>query len=758
MDKILENQSTEEKPETNKSELQCFINRELSWLEFNLRVLQEAADHDNPLLERMKFLIIYESNLDEFFRVRVGILSHKEKLTPDRKDPLSGWTASEALEHILAKVSIQQSLAEGIWKSLKGELQEDGIDILDFKKISKVDELMCKKQFIGFRHLLFAKIIEPGRSLPFLWDHESYVFAILGKGSDPRIAIVPLYRVAPYLSFELDGRQKIVLTDQLVKRFLPNLLKKEEIRESAVITVTRNADVFIEENADNKDFREKMTKMLKKRKRGMPVRVRVFGKLSASSKTLLAKKLKIPESFIFMTSVPNDLSFRSAIPEKPEYKYEERKPARNIGLNKGEYFKYLDQDDILISCPFQNLVPFIDLLYEAADDPDVISIKVTLYRLSICSKVAAALAYAADRGKDVLCLLELRARFDEQSNIDYSEMLEDAGCRVIYGLPDKKVHSKLCLITRMQDGNLKHVTQVGTGNYNEITSEQYTDLALITADKGVAQDAEKIFSALEAGEDPPETSSLWAAPLCFKTRVLEMMDREIAKGPQGRICFKINSLNNRKIMRKLIQCSQAGVKVELFIRSICCLKPGVKGLTDNITVKSVVGRWLEHSRIYCFGSGEDERMFIGSGDLLNRNLERRVEVFIEAKTQSTKDQINEILNAFRDDREKARIMLPDGTYVKEKGGKGTSCQERLYRYFYDKKISLEPACSDTENKAVIKTERSTATELDALFSDVIMSLPDISEEPENPEPRKGAQSRFRKSLFHLMPGQRRVKK
>ena len=716
----------EDKPAPQEAIQSCFINRELSWLEFNLRVLQEAADHKNPLLERLKFLMIYESNLEEFFRVRVGILTHRDTLMPDRKDPLSGWTASEVLDQIMVRVSIQQALAEGIWKTLKEELKEDGVDILDFKKISKVDELMCKKHFIGFRHLLSPRIIEPGKPLPFLWNQESYVIAILGRDPDPRIAIIPLFRFPPYTAFELDGRQKIVLTARLVRQFLPSLLKKEEIRESAVISVTRNADVFIEENADNEDFRDKMTKVLKKRRREMPVLLRVFGKLSPATKALLAKKFNLPEQRIFTTSIPFDLSFRSAIREKEGYKYEERKPARNIGLSKGQYFKYLEHDDILISCPFQNMVPFVDLLYEAVDDSDVISIKITLYRLSSSSKVAAALAYAADRGKDVLCLLELRARFDEQSNIDYSEMLEDAGCRVIYGLPEQKVHSKLCLITRQSDGNLKHITQVGTGNYNEVTSEQYTDLALITADEDVAQDAEQVFAALEAGEFPPEANALWVAPLSFKSNLLKMMDREIAKGPAGRICIKVNSLNNREIMKKLIECSQAGVKVELFIRGICCLRPGIPGLTENITIKSVVGRWLEHSRIYHFGSGEDERMFIGSGDLLNRNLERRVEVFIEVKSEETREQIREILNAFRDDKEKARTMQSDGTYVREKGGKGTSSQERLYRYFYNRKISLdlpgtqlEQTITETETAVTKETVTETATENNAELYDTI---------------------------------------
>ena len=407
---------------------------------------------------------------------------------------------------------------------------------------------------------------------------------------------------------------------------------------------------------------------------------------------------------MFTQAVPFDLSFRSCIGGPASFRYPDRKPSRDIGLKKGEYFSYIEKHDLLLSFPFQSMMSFVDLIYEAADDPDVRSIKITLYRMSGSSKIAAALAYAADRGKDVLCLLELRARFDEQNNIDYSEMLEDAGCRVIYGLPDQKVHSKLCVITRQKGMILNRITQVGTGNYNEVTGEQYTDLSLITAREEVGREAEAAFAALENGEIPPEAQALWIAPLSFKPRVLEMLDREIEKGENGRVAIKINSLNNREVMEKLIECSRAGVKVELFIRGICSLRPGIPGMTDNITVRGVIGRWLEHSRIYSFGEGEDQRLFIGSGDLLNRNLERRVEAFIEAVTPDTREQLNEILDALRNDREKSWLMQPDGTYVREEGGEGTSSQEALYRYFSNRKVSLTEETPEKEEKYVNETE------------------------------------------------------
>ena len=682
----------------------AYINRELSWLEFNRRVLLEAADHRVPLLERLKFLMIYQSNLEEFYRVRIGILTHRAILTPDKADSLSGMLPEAQINEVLRVTREQQSLMESIWKGIREELRAQKVEVLDFKKISKVDELMSKKLFGDIRDLLFPKIIGIDQALPFLWNGESNVIAFLGRGTEQKLCIIPLHRIPAYQSFEIDGCQKIAPTAQLVRHFLPLLLKKENVVQSVIVEVTRNADVFLssmEDRADN-DLRNKVSGMLTKRKREMPVRVRIYGKLTDPARALLIRKLHISENRVFTQTVPFDLSFRSCIGGPASLRYQERRPSRDIGLKKGEYFRYIEKRDLLMSFPFQSMNLFVDLIYEAADDPEVLSIKITLYRMSASSKVAAALAYAADRGKDVLCLLELRARFDEQNNIDYSEMLEDAGCRVIYGPPEHKVHSKLCVITRQHGGALSRITQVGTGNYNEVTGEQYTDLSLITARDEVGRDAEAAFSALTDGELPPEAKALWIAPLSFKSRVLELLDREIEKGEEGHVAIKMNAMNNREMMEKLIECSQAGVKVELFIRGICSLRPGVPGLTENITVTSIVGRWLEHSRIYSFGDGEDQRLFIGSGDMLNRNLEGRVEAFIEAVTPDTREQLNQILDAIREDKEKAWIMQPDGTYLLDESTEGTSSQEALYRIFSATKVSLADA--EKEEKRQVQKE------------------------------------------------------
>ena len=666
----------------------CYLNRELSWLAFNERVLLEAADSAVPLLERLKFLSIYQSNLDEFYRVRIGILTHRAILTPDKRDELSGLLPDEQIREALLVTSEQQALAESVWKLIRTQLKEHGVDLLDFKKISKVDELMSKKLFGDLKDKLFPKVIDQTQNLPFLWGEVAYVIAFLGQN---RLAVIPLDRVPAYQSFEIEGQQKIVLTAQMVRHFLPLLLKKETILQSAVVKVTRNADVFLSDMAagGSEDLRAKMSTMLTKRKREQPVRVQICGKLTDSARAQLLKKLRVPERAVFNVTVPFDLSFRSCIGGAEGLRYPERKPVREIGLKKGEYFRYIEKHDLLLSFPFQSMLPFVDLIYEAADDPEVISIKITLYRMSASSKIAAALAYAADRGKDVLCLLELRARFDEQNNMDYSELLEDAGCRVIYGLPQFKVHSKLCVITRQRGGNLSYITQVGTGNYNEVTGEQYTDLSLITADNAAGLDGEAAFASMSAGLLPETAQTLWIAPLHFKDRVLELLERERLKGSAGRVAIKVNSMNNPEIMEELIRCSQAGVRVELFIRGICCLRPGIPGKTENISVKSVVGRWLEHSRIYRFGEGEEERLFIGSGDLLTRNLDHRVEAFIELRTPDTREQVDMILDCLRRDREKSRTMQPDGRYVREEDGEGTSSQEALYQYFSKRRLTLE---------------------------------------------------------------------
>ncbi len=684
-------------PETQEPAPACFMDRELSWLQFNLRVLNEAGDTSVPLLERLKFLAIYRSNMEEFFMVRVGSLTHRSILLPEERDEKTGWTAAEQLEHILAEVARQQEIEVRIYRHLLQDMHDAGIDVLDPRKMDKVDEVVAKKFFSEIRPLLSPRVVDAEHPFPFIANKEICVAVALSKkgekGDSFRLGLIPLFRLPAYRSWEIDSRQKVILTSDIVQHYASLLFKKLEVRESALFQVTRNADVFIDDDlrSYDADFRQTMEKMLRKRKRQQPVRLMISGRTSARFRAALIKALKVPEANVFVRKMPFDLSYGSGIRKEPGMKYEERRSQRTVKLKKGEFLPYLRKHDVLLSYPFQSMTAFVDMLYEAADDPDVAAIRITLYRLSSSSKVASALAYAADRGKEVLCLLELRARFDERNNIDYSEVLEDAGCHVIYGLPEMKVHSKLCLIVRRNGTAVEYITQVGTGNYNETTSEQYTDLSLITSREDVGRDAAQVFEALATGQVPAETEALWVAPKSFRSRVLEFLEREIEKGPEGRVTIKVNSMNDLTVMRALIRASRAGVQVELFIRGICCLLPGVPGYTENISVRSVVGRYLEHSRIFIFGEGEDQRIFIGSGDLLNRNTQRRVEAFIECVTPDTREEVLEIVRALREDREKSWTMASDGSYAKTGPvTAGTASQDRLYEYFGSKIIEELP--------------------------------------------------------------------
>ena len=670
----------------------CFIDREQSWLQFDLRVLEEAGRSSVPLLERLKFLGIYYSNLDEFFMVRVGSLMHRAVVMPDYRDPKTGWSTAYQIKQILRETEAQQARAEEIWRGLLKDLADAGIDVLDFHRLSKVDEVMTRKIFADVRPLLEPHIVDERHPMPFLGNKDTWIAASIGAKNSPQaLGLVSLTRLPKFRTYDIDGRQKVVILSHLVRHYVPQLFKHFDVRDACEIRVTRNADVFIEENSGDKDFRASMQKLLRKRKREMPVRLQITGHPSQRMLDLLTAHIPVSKKHIFQSSVPHNVSFASSVAAAPDMKYDERRSVRTVQLHKGEYFRYLQQNDLLLSFPYQSITPFIEMLYEAADDPDVVSIRITLYRLAASSKVAAALAYAADQGKDVLCLLELRARFDEQNNIDYSEVLEDAGCQVIYGLPEQKVHSKLCLITRRSGAGVSYITQVGTGNYNEQTSEQYCDLSLITANRAIGEDAAAIFDRLALGLVPDATDTLIIAPLGFKPRILDLLEQQRRLGPQGFVSIKVNSVNDIDIMTKLIECSQAGVPVELFVRGICCLRPGVPGCTETVTVRSVVGRYLEHSRIFVFGTGAQAQIYIGSGDLLNRNTRRRVEAFIPVTTEDTRRQVLEVMDAFRCDREKGSIMLADGSYIREKNGRGTSSQERLWKYFSQMTVSAPTA-------------------------------------------------------------------
>ncbi len=667
--------------EIPKEERDCFLDRELSWLQFDLRVLQQAADKTVPLMERLRFLSIYFNNMQEFFMVRVGSLSYRRALLPDFTDPKTGWTAGVQIEKICHEVSRQQVQATAIYKTLLDDLREKNIEVVNFKRLSKVDEAISHKFFAELRPRLSPVIVDETHPMPFLPGGEETVCVLLSDHGKDALGFIPMQGLLSWQVYETDGKQKVFLLSELLGYFAARIFPEQEVRETVVLRLTRNADVFIEKGLHtlDKDIRTSIQKMLGQRKKQEIVSIRVDGRPSEKFLSMMADWMAVPQQQIFCSPVPMALSFGRHFKDKTLF-YPERKPARNINLHKGDFFPYLEKHDILMAFPFQSMTPFVELLYEAADDPQVESIRITLYRLSHSSKVAAALAYAADRGKRVQCLLELRARFDEQNNIDYSEMLESAGCQVCYGLPDYKVHGKVCLITRRVGDSVKTVTQIGSGNYNEVTSEQYCDLSLITADPKIGAEANALFDSMTRGEVPYPSEALWIAPDGYKTRLLSLLRQEEEKGKDGYVSIKVNSLNDTEVMRQLIACSKAGVSVELFVRGICCIRPGLEGYTENITVKSVVGRYLEHSRIFVFGRGDKQRVFMGSGDLLNRNTKRRVEVFAQATDPDVKAQLLEVMDALHRDREKGWVMSSDGTYHKEKSG-ASSSQEYLWRYF-----------------------------------------------------------------------------
>lgn len=669
-----------------------FLNRELSWLQFNRRVLAEAADETLPGYERLKFLSIYCSNLDEFYMVRVGGLLDRALLQPWHTETITGLTPREQLRAIYDETARQQKDFEALWRKVTAALAKQHVEILDFDRLDEADEVLLRRRFDALRPLLSPQVLDAEHPLPFLRNREQYVL-VRFAGKRGGAGLVPTTQLPKFFKLTVDGVQKLALTAPLVAHFAPLLFGERRVRETAIVRVTRSADISVRDIMDgcDADLRAVMERLLRRRRRLDPVRAQVQGRVSDEMRALARELLGLPKRQLFVTSAPADLSFVLTMPGEFDLTgltCPEIPPAKNVALQKGDYFAYLAQHDLLLALPYQSINPFVDLLYEAADDPDVVSIKITLYRLAGSSRIAAALAYAAEHGKQVQCLLELRARFDEQSNIDYSRMLEDAGCDILYGLTKYKVHTKLCLITRRCPGGICYYTQVGTGNYNEKTAEQYTDLMLLTSDPAIGRDAAKTFDRLARGETVGETEALWLAPEGYKPQLMAHIEAQTRLGPEGYIGIKVNSMNDADVMARLVRASEAGTEVELFVRGICCLRPGVPGRTEHISVRSIIGRYLEHERIFVFGRGEAQEVFIGSGDLLERNTMRRIEAFTAVTDPSARTEVLEVLSAMRRDNRQAWIMQPDGSYIRPEGaGEPFVSQTYLHTYFAGRTVA-----------------------------------------------------------------------
>ena len=653
------------------------MNRELSWLKFNERVLNEAGNPKVPLAERLTFVSIYQSNLDEFYRVRVGTLMDQMDVSEVVRENKTNMTSEEQVKAIIRATRELEEKKTVIYEQLMGELEPKGIRLINFNKLSAEEGKILEEYFDReIAPYLSANIVSKQQPFPFLKNKDIYAVALLeSKGGKTRTAIIPCSNNVFRRLIDIPTRKgTFLLSEELILQFLPKFFKNYSVKEKSLIRVTRNADIDTEMIYDEDlDYRDAMENLIKERKRMNPVRMEFTGTLNKKMMHALCKTIHVEKEHVFRSEVPLDLSFVFAIQSylkntnAGELFYPRRTPRPTPQLNdKESLIPQILEKDVLLSYPFESMKSFINLLYEAAEDESVVSIKMTLYRLANKSQIVDALVEAAENGKEVVVLVELRARFDEENNIEYSRKLEEAGCHVIYGLNGYKVHSKLCLISRKTEQGVSYVTQIGTGNYNEKTSALYTDLSLITGNQEIGKEAAEVFAALLRGETVEETHLLLVAPKCLQNKVLDMIEEEIQhvkNGEEGYIGIKINSLTDKVIISKLVEASQAGVKIEMIVRGICCLIPGVKGYTENITVISIVGRFLEHSRIYRFGTKERENVYIASADFMTRNTLRRVEVAAPVLDERLKNHLAWMFETMMKDDEKGKCLTEKGIYV-----------------------------------------------------------------------------------------------
>lgn len=651
-----------------------YMNRELSWLKFNERVLEEAENPEVPLCERLTFASIYQSNLDEFFMVRVGSLYDQTLLDKKICENKTGMTSQEQIDAILKQTKLINKRKEAVYEELMARVAEQKIRILRFNELDEDGARYLEGYFKSeIAPLISPTVIGRRQPFPFLKNKEIYAVAVLGaKGKKDRLGIIPCTSNIFGRLIAVPGMPgTYMLAEELILHFAPVVFKGYKIKSKSLLRITRNADIDADALYDEDlDYREFMAGLIKQRKKLAPIRLELSRDMDKKGIAVLCEYLELDENHVFMSSTPLDLSFvfqiQDLLRKNPELYFPKRTPQKSDQFQDGKnIIAQIKEEDKLLSYPYESIRPFLHLLTEAAEDPDVISIKMTLYRVAKQSKVVEALIEAAENGKEVVVLVELRARFDEENNIEWSRRLEDAGCQVIYGLDGYKVHSKLCLITRKNAGQVEYITQIGTGNYNEKTSRLYTDLSLMTSNVEIGLEASNVFQALSKGEVVEHTRHLLVAPKCLQNKVLDMLDEEIAharNGEEAYAGFKLNSLTDKKIIDKLIEASEAGVKIDMIIRGICCLIPGVEGKTENIRIISIVGRFLEHSRIYIFGSKERRKYYIASADFMTRNTVRRVEVAAPVYNDKLKTKLQEMFDVMLSDNQKARKLEADGNY------------------------------------------------------------------------------------------------
>ena len=672
-----------------------YMNRELSWLKFNERVLEEAENPKVPLCERLTFASIYQSNLDEFFMVRVGSLIDQMLVAKDSRDNKTHMTPKEQIQAILPQVEILNRRKDEVYGKLMEKIEEYGVRLVDFSKITEEENKFLEAYFdMEISGLISPTIVGKRQPFPFLKNKEIYAVVVLTtKSGKERLGIIPCGSGVFERLIRLPGGNTYMLSEELILHYIPKVFKGYQVKEKSLLRVTRNADIDADALYDEDlDYREFMADLIKKRKKLAPVRIELSRKLSEGSVKLICEHLAIKSQYVFRSQAPLDLSFvfqiEDALRKIPELFYERRTPRKSPAFTGDRpILDQIKEKDKLLSYPYESINPFLNMLHEAANDKDVVSIKMTLYRVAKQSKVVEALIEAAENGKEVLVLVELKARFDEENNIGWSRLLEDAGCRVIYGLDGYKVHSKLCLITKKTDEQIEYYTQIGTGNYNEKTSRLYTDLSLMTYNVDIGLEAANVFQALAMGETIKHVDHLLVAPKCLQNKILDMMDEEIAHARAGEpayIGLKMNSLTDKKIMEKLVEASCAGVRIDMVIRGICCLIPQVPGKTENIHVRSIVGRFLEHSRIYIFGSEGREKIYIASADFMTRNTLRRVEVAAPVYDEEIKARLLEMFRIMLKDNQQARQENGEGIYrILPTDEEPLNAQEYFYEQAYE---------------------------------------------------------------------------
>ncbi len=664
-------------------------NRELSWLQFNARVLAEAEDENVPLLERFKFLAIFTSNLDEFFMIRVGSLCDMAAVDKGHTDSKSGLTAKEQLHLIYKAVEPLYARRDAAFSDVDSKLSAIGLRRLTMDSLAPDEQKYIKRYFKDIiAPVLSPQIVDSHHPFPHLEGKVLHIAALLSHKKTERLGLLPVPASLPPVVFLPETPSRYILTEDILLAYADHVFEMYDVLEKTVLCVTRNADIQVDDETfgvEGGDFRKKMEKLLRQRRRMAVVRVEINRPISDHFKEHFRNRFEVSDAQIFLSrTAPLKLGYAFSLGEHlPEKKraflsdapFTPQQPAM---LSAGQsLLKAALQRDILLSYPYESMEPFLQMIREAANDPAVLAIRITIYRLASKAKLVEYLCAAAENGKDVTALIELRARFDEQNNIDWSERMEEAGCKIIYGFEDYKVHSKICLITRRERGAVRHITQVGTGNYNEKTAKQYTDVSLITADERIGQDAGAFFNNMALGNLSGRYSRLFVAPTSLKNNILALMDEQIAKGKDGYILLKFNSLTDIDVIAKLREASCAGVTVEMIVRGICCLLPGVPDHTENITVTSIVGRFLEHSRIYVFGRGDEEKMYISSADLMTRNTERRVEIACPIDDPAVRTRLHDILYAMQHDTVKARVLQPDGTYCKKPAVQDPICAQDL---------------------------------------------------------------------------------